>query len=137
MAFDGPSPFDGDPAFDYLHTVEGASPEDVRSVLFDAFEFVLDPEADYIDVDETVWAWAAAELVALALGRPSDPPPPEPFAGAVKGLPDPAGLVPRALDALEVVADEERSEVAELWAESGDDSLADHLADLRARLRAE
>jgi hypothetical protein len=136
MAFDGPSPFDGDPAYDYLHVIEGVPPEDVRSVLVDAFEVVLDPDAEYLEIDETVWAWAAAELVAVALGRPSDPPPPEPFASAARGIPDAAALIERALAALDVVADEERSEIAELWLDRDEGSLDAHLMPLRERLRA-
>ncbi len=42
--------------------------------------------------------------------------------------------MPLALEALEHVADPVKSEVAELWEERGEGSLAEHLADLRARL---
>ena len=134
MAFDGPTPFDGDPAWDWLDEIKGESPAAVQAALERTFEAVIDSEEDYIDVDDVVWAWAAAELVALAIGRGSEPAPPEEFAVCVAGLPDASELVDPALRALAVVADPERSEVADLWNDSGDSTLEEHLADLRGRL---
>lgn len=132
MAFDGPTPFDGDPAYMYLEELEG-TPEEIAAAITDAFEYLGSGE-DYYEIDETVWAWACAELVALACGQPSDPAPPDPFAAAARKLPQPSRLVGPALAALEVVATESISEAAELWNESGDDTLAEHLRDLRERL---
>ncbi len=164
MAFDGPGPFDGDPVCNYRDLFEQTSPEQVRATLSNAFDAVLQPNShvaqalrtfasmtgapvsdpdeaelprsETYDVDETVFAWAAAELVALALGRPSKPPPPQPFASAAAHIPEAVALVPKALAALDVVADASRSEVAALWNQNGRRSLADHLAPLRKRLWA-
>lgn len=132
MAFDGPSPFDGDPAFDHLDELEGRPPARVRAALIQAFEAVH--RTTYLEVDEGVWAWCAAEMVAIALGKPPERLPPEPFASAATRLTDPVALVPSAISALNVVVDDERSEVAQLWAESGQGTLAEHVAGLRARL---
>ncbi len=133
MAFDGPGAFDGDPAFMYLHEVEAKSPSEVRAAMTRAF--VAMRPGEYAEVDETVWAWAAAEMVAMALGRPSSPPPPEPFASAGASIPDPEGLVGLALAALDVVVNDQESEIADLWNEGGPPNLDDHLLPLRARLK--
>ncbi len=69
MAFDGPGPFDGDPAFGFQHEIEGARPLDVEAAIEDALCVVI--EREYAEIDEGVWAWAAAELMARSLGRPS------------------------------------------------------------------
>ncbi len=134
MAFDGPTPFDGDPAFMFLEEVEGQAPAKVRAALVRAFRATRGSE--YVEVDEGVWAWAAAELVAVARGRAPRKAPPEPFLSAARALPDPEGLVRPALAALRVVADVERSETAALWEETGEGTLEEHLAPLRARLEA-
>lgn len=133
MAFDGPTPFDGDPAYDFVHEIEDQSPARVRAALARAFKAT---RAEYVEVDEGVWAWCAAELVAVARGRPPRPLPPEPFLSAALSLSDPEALVAPALKALAVVADAERSEVAQLWEESGDGTLTTHLRSLRTRLQA-
>ena len=132
MAFDGPGAFDGDPAFMFMDEIEGKSPTQVRSALSRAFGH-MNPQG-YAEVDEGVWAWAAAEMLAVALGNPSSPPPPEPFASAAATIPDAAALVPSALAALDVVVLDTASEVAELWNEAGGPSLHDHLLPLRSRL---
>lgn len=135
MAFDGPTPFDGDPVYDYRDTIEGVDATEVCAALESAFDVVLS-EDGYSEIDETVWAWAAAEMVATALGKGAGSPAPEPFQQAAESLStqDGEGLRDKALRVLDVVADPERSEVADLWNESGEDTLADHLSGLRARL---
>ncbi|MCW8138337.1 MAG: DUF4259 domain-containing protein [Planctomycetota bacterium] len=133
MAFDGPSPFDGDSAFMFAHEVDGMPPAEVHRALLRAFSTVLD--LDYVEVDEGVWAWCAAEMVATAIGRPAEATMPEPFATAAKSLPRASDLVPRALEALALITDEVRSEVAGLWNEDREGTLAVHVAPLRTRLR--
>lgn len=58
MAFDGPTPFDGDPAYDFVHEIGCQSPARVRAALARAFKAT---RAEYVEVDEGVWAWCAAE----------------------------------------------------------------------------
>lgn len=135
MAFDGPTPFDGDPVYNYVDEIKGQSPKKIREAVSRAFEAVGQEweSMRYVDVDTGVWAWAAAEMLALALGRPSAPPPPGPF-GSSWSIPDPSLLVPAALDALRVVADPKRSEIAGLWNEQGGPTLELHLDSLLSRL---
>jgi hypothetical protein len=135
MAFDGPTPFDGDPAFNYIDEIQGQSPKMIRAAVVRAFEAVGQESESmrYVDVDTGVWAWAAAEMLALALGRPSEPPPPSPF-GSAWSIRNPSLLVPAALDALRVVVDPKRSEIAGLWNEQGGPTLERHLDSLLSRL---
>jgi hypothetical protein len=131
MAFDGPSPFQGDPAYLYLDEIVGQSPEVVRATITRALEL---EGTTYVEVDEGVWAWCAAEMLAIAIGRPPAEDVPEPFANIARMIPDCVALVPAAIAALAVVADPGRSEVAGLWQDRGVGTLADHLAPLRRRL---
>jgi len=129
MAFDGPSPFDGDPAFDFQQEVL-AAPEDIEAIVEDALCAPL--ETEYAEIDEGVWAWIAAELLAHYA-----------FGGATVELPDAltglpveslADLAPLARESLAAVADASRSELAQLWAEGYPEPLAERLAPLLARL---
>lgn len=129
MAFDGPGPFDGDPAFDFLGEIE-AAPEDVEAAIEDALCAPL--EVEYAEIDEGVWAWVAAELIAHYAFGGATVPLPEGFVGLP--VDDVRDLAPRALEALEVIAIEERSELAELWASAYPEPLAERLRPLRARL---
>lgn len=135
MAFDGPTPFDGDPVYNYIDEIKGQPPKKIGEAVSRAFEAVGQEceSMRYVDVDTGVWAWAAAEMLALALGRPSDPPPPSPF-GSAWSIPNPSLLVPAALEALGVVADPKRSEIAGLWNEQGGPTLELHLESLSTRL---
>lgn len=135
MAFDGPTPFDGDPVYMYLDQIEDAPSADIADAIRSAFEFILGDD-DYFEIDETVWAWGCAEILASALGRGALESPPGAFGIAAKALSadDADPLREQALAALAVVVDEERSEIAELWNESGDNSLESHIAELRKRL---
>ncbi len=137
MAFVGPDPFSGDPVFNYLDAIEGRSPREIREAMESGFA-----EAESLgafDVDACVWAWACAEMLALALGRPSSTPPPSPFNSA-KSIPDPASLVPKALATLKIIADPKTSELAGLMGELASVQpetvpLDKTLAELEARLR--
>lgn len=140
MTFDGPGPFDGDPVFNYLDQVVSQPPSALRDALAGAFREVmlggavrhLPPElasmlgmdparlpAAHVDVDEGTWAWACAEMVALALGEEPETPMPEPFRSAASSVPRPWELVGDALAALEVVSDPARSELAGLLQHEG------------------
>lgn len=139
MAFDGPGPFDGDPVFNYLHSVSNQPPAAVQAALASAFQEVLQGGAArhmpaefatmlgidlpsetqvYIEVDEGVWAWACAEMVAVALGHEPDSPVPEPFFGAAKSLPHPRHLAADAVEVLDIIVDTKRSELASLLNDS-------------------
>ena len=110
-AFDGPGPFDGDAVYNYMGQVE-LSPLAFREVIASALSEVVEGGAArhmpseflvmaglerpvvYVDVDEAVWAWACAEIVAMAIGHQPETPVPEAFARAARSLPEPAELVP-------------------------------------------
>ena len=51
-------------------------------------------------------------MVALALGHDPETPVPEPFHSAAQSLPDPRRLIAEALEALDIVGDPKRSELA-------------------------
>ena len=132
MAFDGPGPFDGDPAFILQAELEEA-PEDAEAIIEDALATAL--EQSYIDVDDGVWAWVAAELIATNIGRPGPDSMPPAFQ-RVK-VSDVSDLASLAVEALAAVADVDRSELAQLWAEGYDDPLSTRLVDLTQRLVGE
>jgi len=155
MAFDGPSPFDGDPVFNYLERVSGQPPEALQRNLGAAFQAVIEggaanqlpPEmasmlgmdpsslpAVYIDVDEGVWAWACAEMVALALGHALETPMPEPFITAARTLPEPTKLIADAIDAIDRLGDPKTSEIADLLSGARADDFRGRIAGLRRHL---
>ncbi len=133
-AFDGPGPFAGDAVYHYVDQAE-LPPPAFREAVGDAFGEVirggaarhvpaellamvgLDRPPTYLDVDEAVWAWACAELVALAIGHQPETPIPDAFARAARTMPEPAGLISDALEALQIVVDPKRSELAGLLKE--------------------
>lgn len=96
MAFYGDNPFQGDPVFNYQDSVDWKSAEAIRKAMLAGFEQAGSLSA--FDVDACVWAWACAEMLALALGRPSSPPRPMPFAAATR-IPDPETGFRRSADA--------------------------------------
>lgn len=71
MAFYGDNPFQGDPAFNYRDSVNWKSAQAIRKAVIGGFDQAGSLGA--FDVDACVWAWACAEMLALALGRPSSP----------------------------------------------------------------
>ena len=152
-AFDGPGPFDGDAVSNYLNRAK-LPPLAFRKAVADAFSEVIEGGAArhmpaeflammgrdapivYIDVDEGTWAWACAELVALANGHQPETPIPDAFAQAGQSLPDPVGLVPVALKALLIVSDPKRSELAGLLREADDQSSFQRIDRLQRLLQS-
>jgi hypothetical protein len=84
-----------------------------------------------LDSGDGAAALVAAELVAAAIGRPIEEPR---LVALAQRWPELAGEAELAARAVERVGDAERSELAELWAESEDDEWSRVVADLRARL---
>jgi len=129
MAFDGPGPFDGD-ACAFLQIELEEAPEDAEAIIEDMLAGAI--EMPYVEVDEGVWAWIAAELVAHHCGREPERPLPSAFTDVpVKDVSD---LVPLAKESLGVIADLERSELAQLWSEGNPDPFAQRLEELQTRL---
>jgi hypothetical protein len=151
-AFHGPGPFDGDAVYNYLDQA-ALPPLAFREAVANAFsevieggaarhmptEFLallgLDGPATYVDVDEATWAWACAELVVLANGHQPETSIPEIFAQAAQTLPDPVGLVPSALKALQIVMDPTRSELAGLLKDADAQSSFQRIDRLRLLLQ--
>lgn len=89
----------------------------------------------YVDVDEAVWAWACADFVALALGHKPETPIPLRFAHAAGSIPEPAGLVEMACNALQIVSAPQRSELAALLKEADDQPTFQRIERLHSVLR--
>jgi hypothetical protein len=152
-AFDGPGPFDGDAVYNYLDQAE-LPPLAFRKAVASAFGEIiaggaarhmpaevlamvgLDRPVAYVDVDEATWAWACAELVAVANGHHPETPIPDAFARAAQTMPDPVGLVAAALKALQIVSDPQRSELAGLLKEADDQSSLQRIDRLRLLLQS-
>ena len=129
MAFDGPGPFDGDPSVMMAMELEDA-PEDAEAIFEEALCTAL--EQAYVEVDDGVLAWVAVEMIAHHAGAPGPVPLEGVFARVT--VKDVSDLRPLALEALEWIAEPDRSELAELWNERGEGPLRDRLAELRTRL---
>jgi hypothetical protein len=125
----GARSFDNDDAMDFVAELES----DGSGALQDAINEVADlaPE-DYLEAPSASRAVAAAEVVAAMLGSAAtDLPSAVVEWVSTAPAPDPS-LRASATAALQrVVAN---SELAELWAESGDDSWKDQQANLLERL---
>ncbi len=150
-AFDGPGPFDGDAVSNYMDEAL-VPPAAFREVIARAFLEVISGGAArhvpaellamagigtapfYVDVDEAVWAWACAEIVATALGHEPESPIPEAILHRAETTPDPASLIPDALRALEIVADPKRSELAGLLEEANDQNAFQRMGRLGLHL---
>lgn len=157
MAFDGPTPFDGDPVYNYVDQVVDQTPDVVQEEFTFAFREVIQGGASgrmpaefasmlganplsvtsttYVDVDEGVWAWACAEMVAVALGYEPEPTIPEPFHGVILSLPNAKLLAADALEALDIVRDPKRSEVAGLMRDANADEAYERIDNLRDYLQ--
>lgn len=155
MAFDGPGPFDGDSVYNYLDRVSNQPPTTVQAELAAAFQEVIQGGAArhmpaefasmlgldssavptvYVDVDEGVWAWACAEMLAAAMGLPPQTPIPEPFHSVAQSVPEPRMLVADALKALDIVGDSKRSELAALLEEAEAEEPRKRMGDLHSTL---
>jgi hypothetical protein len=127
----GVNSFENDAALDWLADLEEA--EDA-SLLIEAFQIDL---GEPLDADAGVIALAAAEVVAVILGRPAaELPPSVEEWGATCRAADIRPLVPKALAAIEAVLDEE-SELRGLWEESEESfpDWQDSVEDLQSRLQ--
>lgn len=150
-AFDGPGPFDGDAVHNYVDEVR-QPPAAFREAVASAFDEVaqggaarhmpaeflalagLERPPVYVDVDEGVWAWTCADLVALALGHEPETAIPDVFARAARTLPEPEGLVRDAVAALAIVSDRKRSELAGLLDDAGEQRALERMERLRQLL---
>jgi hypothetical protein len=127
----GARSFDNDDAMDFVAELESNGSGALQEAIDEAVD--LAPE-DYLEAPSASRAVAAAEVAAAMLGFPAPDLPP----AVVEWLstapaPDPL-LRASATAALQrVVAN---SELAELWAESGDDSWREQQADLLQRIAA-
>lgn len=152
MAFDGPGPFHGDPVFNHLDSVQNQTPAVLQQVLANAFSEVIkggasrkmpaefftmlgfDPlsaPAMFVDIDEGVWAWACAEILAAALGHDPETPIPEPFGSVALSIPQPRRLVADAIKALDLIVDTAHSELGGFVAEGCLAESRDRIARLR------
>lgn len=108
----GTGPFENDSALDWLAEVEDVEPD---QALLDAFEAV--EGIDYVEVDEGAIAVAAATILRAAMRRePIDRP--EEAARMSVAIEPTSELRRLAVVALDAVLGD-RSELAELWAETG------------------
>ena len=130
----GTGSFDNDDALDWVWELEESSGSS-------AIENALHPVATsnaYIEAPSGSYAIAAAEALAALMGKPSESLPPEVTSWVKSQSFKPsAELLNMARSALANVSDESRSELAQLWKESGTayDEWREHLAGLSERLR--
>jgi len=125
----GARAFDNDDAVDFVATLRTNG----SGVLLNAINEVADlTSEEYLEAPSASRAVAAAEVVAAMVGSPARDLPSEVVEWvSTAPAPDPS-LRASAKAALQrVVAD---SELAELWAESGDDSWSEQQADLLERV---
>jgi hypothetical protein len=126
--------FDNDQANDWAYGLDEVDDLSLVEAAFEAVEAVGD---DYLDSDEASDALAACEVIARLRGKPG-------YQNAYTEKVDlwvaahplkvPAALIARASSVIDRVLGEE-SELAELWAESGDAKWRAAVEDLRARMR--
>ena len=135
------APFGNDSAADWAWELDGA---DSWEVVADALSAIVDEGPGSVDGDAASIAVAAAEVVAHQIGRPTQSDSyTESVDAFVRRAPKPpAGIVALALTALNIASSPE-GELAELWAEAGDDEWAtatsrvrDALADFPVEARA-
>jgi len=127
----GARSFDNDDATDFVAELRSNG----SGALQDAINEVADlaPE-DYLEAPSASRAVAAAEVVAAMLGSAAPDLPPEVVEWlSTTPAPDPSLRASATAALKQVVAN---SELAELWAESGDDSWREQQANLQQRLSA-
>lgn len=111
--------FDNDDALDWVWEVTESSDLTVVAIALDG----VSPESDYIEAPTGSYALAAAEMVAALNGKPSAQLPAELAEWvATHDYEASPQLKARALRAIALVQDIDRSELAQLWSES--DELA-------------
>ena len=132
----GPGPFDNDDASDWAFEFEGLDESAGLNVVTAALEG-FNP-GEYLESPEGANAVAAAAVVAWMRdpSKISDTPYGDSAAMWVRAGAQPTDeLIAAALAALDHVRSDE-SELAELWAESGDAAWRESLIDIETRLRA-
>ena len=136
----GSGSFDNDTAADWVYgLVDAASEDEALKVLESALSAAAEiTEGEYLDADVGSCAVAAAAVVAAAAGSTADDLP----ENVAEWVTDHAAAVPASLrvlgkKALNRVAGSD-SELAELWAEGGDDDgFASEIRVLAERLTAD
>lgn len=134
----GEQPFENDDAGDWGYEFDGVDDATGRELLVDALN--LGEASVYLESPDGAVAVAAAEVVSWMLDPQAIPTSPygeapATWVRAIASTPD-AAMVAAALAALDRVRSQD-SELAELWAESGDDSgWRESLARIEERLRA-
>jgi len=123
----GARSFENDDALDWVWELQESSDD---SVVRAALAAVRDD--GQVEAPEAACACAAAEVVAAAAGAPAEWLPEEVTAWVASHGPAVAGLRAEAHTAVQQVAT--RSELQELWAETGDDEWDKAVADLLGRL---
>jgi hypothetical protein len=126
--------FDNDQANDWAYGLDEVDDLSLVEAAFEAVETVAD---DYLELDEASDALAACEVIARLRGKPG-------YQNAYTEKVDlwvaahplkvPAALVGRASAVIDRILGEE-SELAEVWAESGDAAWRAGVEDLRQRMR--
>jgi hypothetical protein len=123
----GPASFENDTALEWL---EDFFESDDDAILWDVLEFAAAPGDEEIDADAGCAALAAAEVLATAGGQP-----PPVMPEGLDELPrEPLDRETYDLALRAVARVRQRSELAELWRESGDAGWLAAVADLEARL---
>ncbi len=129
----GTGPFENDGALDWAWELEASIGP---AVIVAALDSAADAKS-YIEAPSGSYAIAAAEVLAALVGKPSEALPPEVTAWtknqSFKPSPD---LLRNSRLAIANVMDANRSELAQLWSESGDlnQEWRSHLTDLSGRL---
>lgn len=133
----GAGPFDNDDASDWAYEFDGLDESSGIQALAAALE--SSQSGEYLDLADGANAVAAAAVVAWMRDPSTIPDGPygESAANWVRtaGQQPTGELIAAALAALNHVRGNE-SELAELWAESGDAAWSESLAEIEARLRA-
>ena len=128
----GISAFDNDDASDWLDTIDGESLDSV-TLLFDSV--LSTPEDAYLEAPQCSVTLAAAELMAVALGKPGPSVPEQALSWSRNhSLKSDNSTIAKAIKAVSRIA--EKSELKDLWDESsaaGDWVKA--IADLKLRLQ--
>ena len=129
----GTGSFENDDALDWVWELEASTGS---RVLDAALESAADAES-YIEAPSGSYVIAAAEVLAVLVGKPSEGLPPEVMVWTKKQSFKPSSeLLKTARLALANVMDEDRSELAQLWSDSGDlyQEWRSQLNDLSGRL---
>ena len=129
----GTGPFENDDALDWVWELEASTGP---AVIVAALDSAADAKS-YIEAPSGSYAVAAAEVLAALVGKPSKALPPEVMAWTkTHSFKPSADLLRNSTLALANVLDENRSELAQLWSESGDlkQEWRSHLIDLSGRL---